>query len=386
MNGRFKIALAALLAIMALWSCKQGDFFIIEGSIESAEGDTLYLEHRGLAGIAKLDSVVLKEGGHFSMKQPVPANPEFYQLRIRDQVVLLTVESTDTLIVNADGENLYQSLKIADSPANDQLRQVDALVLQATEQVLDLNRQYKAKEIDIAAFMKQFDSLFVDYKKELSTLILTNPASAVAYYAVFQKIDAYTIFDPYEKQDYTMYAAVATSWNLYYPETERTKHLYDFVMDALRVRKEHERYDALMENIPVMEEAGLPDIELKEVNGERVALSSLKGKVVVLDFVVYNAEFSPGHNMSLNTIYSQYKAKGMEIYQVSFDPDEHFWKTSADNLPWITVRDPETVNSTLLGTYNVSVIPTAFVIDRQGDIVKRIEDYKQLAAALEKVL
>ncbi|MEN6588515.1 MAG: thioredoxin family protein, partial [Proteiniphilum sp.] len=112
---------------------------------------------------------------------------------------------------------------------------------------------------------------------------------------------------------------------------------------------------------------------------------SLRGKVVLLDFVVYNADFSPKHNMDLNTIYQKNRSRGFEIYQISFDSDEHFWKISADNLPWITVRDPQSVNARLLSMYNVREIPTAFIMDREGDIVSRIEDYAKLSDELRKV-
>lgn len=387
MTQGFKKILLFLLLLASMYaSCKRGDVFRVEGQLEAAEGDTLYLEQRGLAGIVKLDSVVLKANGHFVMEQPAPPNPEFYQLRIGQQVALFVVDSTETLRVTANGDNLYYSFKVADSSANERFRWVDERTVRATNAIEELRGQYEAKEIGDDAFVKQFENLIKEYKEEASKVVIGNPASAAAYYAVFQKIGDYLVFDPYDKRDYAMFGAVATSWNYYYPETERTKHLYDFAMNALRTRKQREKQNALLENIPVIETPGLLDIELKGVKGERLSLLSLKGKAVVLDFVVYNAEFSPGHNIRLNTLYERYKSKGLEIYQVSFDPDEHFWKTSAANLPWITVRDPGAMNAALLSSYNVSVIPTAFVINREGEIVKRVEDYEQLAAELEKVL
>ncbi len=380
------MALLTLLMGGLFLSCKQGDVFNVTGNIEGAEGDTLYLDHRGLGGVVTLDSVVLKAGGRFSMKQPAPANPEFYQLRLRDQVAVFAVDSAETLRVTADGSNLYHSFAVEDSPSNDRMKRVDALTAQTATAISSLENQHEAKLIDDMAFIEQLDSLLVDYKEQISRLILGNPSGAAAYYAVFQKINDYLIFDPYNKQDYPMFGAVATSWSRYYPDTGRTKHLYDFTMNALRTRRQQEQQAALLENIPIEEGSGLPDIVLRGVNGERVALSSLKGKVVVLDFVVYNADFSPAHNIRLNTVYARYHARGMEIYQVSFDSDEHFWKTSAANLPWITVRDPLSVNTSLLATYNVREIPTAFIIDREGDIVARVEEYGRLADELEKLL
>lgn len=376
----------SLLLVGGLYACDKGNSFRIEGSITDADGDTLYLEHRALAGVALLDSVILKNNGSFAFKQPAPPNPEFYQLRLRNQTVAFAVDSVETLKVEATATDLYRSFTVLDSPANDQLRRVDAMVLLTAQKITDLEESHKAGTVDDLAFLSQLDTTLIDYKAAITPIILGNPSNAAAYYAVFQKINDYLIFDPFSKQDYPMFGAVATSWNRFYPDTERSKHLYEFTMNALKTRRQQEQQTKLLESAPVETGTGLPDIVLQEVNGERVALSSLIGKAVLLDFVVYNADFSPGHNIALNTIYRQYQSRGFEIYQISFDSDEHFWKTSADNLPWITVRDPQSVNARLLSMYNVREIPTAFILNREGDIVVRIEDYKQLPEELNKVL
>lgn len=138
--------------------------------------------------------------------------------------------------------------------------------------------------------------------------------------------------------------------------------------------------------MPMQESTTLPDIALADVNGKSVSLASLKGKVVVLDFTVYNSKNSAEHNLALNRIYNQQKSKGLEIYQISFDSDEHFWKNAALNVPWISVRDPQSVYSSRLSLYNVREIPTAFILNRNGDVTSRIEDYTKLQAELNKVL
>lgn len=378
--------LSTLLICGVLVSCKQGDTFIVEGILKSANGDTLYLSHNSLSGVELLDSVVLKEDGVFKFKQPAPQNPEFYQLRVGDQAIAFAVDSTETVKVDADVNDFYNSFKAEGSYTNDQLRLVDKMTGKVSHEIKKLESSHAAGNIEDMDFLDNLDSLLVNYKSDISKIILGNPSSAAAYYAVFQKINDYLIFDPYNKKDYAMFGAVATSWSKYYPETERTKHLYNFTINALNARRQQERQETLMANIPVQTESKLLDITLPQVNGERVTLSSLQGKVVLLDFVVYNAEFSPAYNIELNKIYNNYKSRGLEIYQISFDSDEHFWKTSADNLPWITVRDGRSVNSSLLATYNVRDIPTAFILNREGDIVARVENLSQLPEELNKVL
>ena len=277
-------------------------------------------------------------------------------------------------------------MSIENSPVNEQIRQIDSQTRQVNIRISEAEKKHTAKAIDDVAYLAELDSVLTAYKAEITKLILGNPSGAAAYYAVFQKVDGYLIFDPYNKQDYAMFGAVATSWDRYYPGTPRSKHLYDFTMNALKTRKQQEQQAALLENVPVVSGLSLPDIVLTEVNGEKITLSSQKGKVVVLDFTVYKSDFSPAHNMELNKIYSQHKAKGLEIYQISFDSDEHFWKNAASNLPWITVRDPQNVYSRLLSTYNVRDIPTAFVINRDGDVVARVENYATLPGEVGKVL
>ena len=75
-----------------------------------------------------------------------------------------------------------------------------------------------------------------------------------------------------------------------------------------------------------------------------------------------------------SVLYSKYADKGLKIYQISLDADEHFWKNAASNLPWTCVRDPETVYSQAAALYNVKQLPALFLLDKNGNVVKR-EDY-----------
>lgn len=377
---------AVLLTAAVMLSCQSEKTFEIKGELSSAEGQTLYLEHRGLGGIELLDSVRLKGNGMFKFKEKALGNPEFYQLRIGTQVAAFAVDSLETLHVKGDVKDFTNTFSIENSPVNEQIKQIDSQTQMVKTRINEAEKKHTAKTIDDITYLAELDSILKGYKKEISKLILGNPSGAAAYYAVFQKVNNYLIFDPYSKQDYAMFGAVATSWDRYYQGTPRSKHLYDFTMNALKARKRQEQQAALLENAPVVTGSSLPDIVLPEVNGEKTSLSAQKGKVVILDFTVYKSEFSPKHNIDLNKIYTQYRAKGLEIYQISFDSDEHFWKNAASNLPWITVRDPQSVYSRLLSMYNVRDIPIAFVIDREGDVVARVENYATLSNEVGKVM
>lgn len=377
---------ALLLLLPFLFSCKSEKTFEVRGTLSSADKETLFLEHRGLGGTETLDSIQLDGKGAFRFRKKAPENPEFYQLKINGQAALFVVDSTEKIEIKGDAKNLAATFSVENSPVNDRIRQIDGQTQKVKAEIDRAEKAHAAKSIGDADYLSQLDSILKAYKAEATRLILSNPGGADAYYAIFQKVNDYLIFDPYNKQDYAMFGAVATSWSRYYPETLRTRHLYDFAMNALKTRRQREQQAAVLENVQVITDSALPDIVLTNVKGEKVPLSAQKGKVVILDFTLYKSDFSPKHNIGLNKIYTQYKSKGLEIYQISFDSDEHLWKNAAHNLPWITVRDPGSVYSRLLSMYNVRNLPTAFVVNRNGDVAARIEDYGSLEKEVSKAL
>ena len=115
-------------------------------------------------------------------------------------------------------------------------------------------------------------------------------------------------------------------------------------------------------------------------------LTDLKGKVVILDFTIYQSAVSATHNYMLRDLYDKYAARGLEIYQVSLDADEHYWKTTANNLPWICVRDGNGIYSTYATAYNVQNLPTLFLVTRANELSARSETIKDLEAAVKALL
>ena len=134
-------------------------------------------------------------------------------------------------------------------------------------------------------------------------------------------------------------------------------------------------------------EVSFLDIELPDVHGENTKLSSVAtGKVVLINFTAYMSEWSPALNMEFGDLYTRYHDKGLEIYQISLDSDLHFWKNAASNLPWTCVRDPQSVYSQTAALYNVKQLPAIFILDRKGNLVKRVDDVKKLEADIKSVL
>ena len=131
---------------------------------------------------------------------------------------------------------------------------------------------------------------------------------------------------------------------------------------------------------------GVIELALQDNKGVTRKLTDLKGKVVLLDFHIFAGEQSTKRIMMLRELYNKYHAAGFEIYQVSVDPDEHFWKTSTAALPWISVRDEDGIQGASVAKYNVQSIPTFFLIDRSNTLRSRDVQIKDLDAAIKALL
>ena len=96
-----KKILFVALAALGLSACDSEPKFKVEGEISGADGKMLYLEASALEGIVPLDSVKLKGNGTFAFKQTRPVSPEFYRLRVDDKVINFSIDSTETVRLNA---------------------------------------------------------------------------------------------------------------------------------------------------------------------------------------------------------------------------------------------------------------------------------------------
>ena len=183
-----------------------------------------------------------------------------------------------------------------------------------------------------------------------------------------------------------VFAAVATSWDTFYPNEERGENLHNIAIEGMKdVRLAQSRMAGSAIDASKVSTTGIIDFTLTDNKGEQRSLSSLVGKVVLLDFHLFANEKSMQRIMMLRELYNKYHAAGLEIYQVSVDSDEHFWKTQTSALPWISTRVDE--NSQLpLQLYNVQQIPTFFLLDRNCNVVKRDAQIKDLDAEIKALL
>lgn len=381
-----KLTLVALTAL-ALSSCNSDPKFNVKGEVSGADGKMLYLESSGLEGIVPLDSVKLKGEGTFSFKQLRPVSPEFYRLRVEDKVINFSVDSTETISVKAPFDNFATAYTVEGSENSAKIKELTLKQIRLQNEVDALVKAAQNNQLGNDTFEDSLSVLLKNYKDDVKVnYIFSAPNKAAAYFALFQKLNSYMIFDPLNsKEDIKCFAAVATSLNNFYPHADRSKNLYNIVIKGMKNTRKPQQKTVEIPADKVVE-TGVIDIALRDLKGNVRKLTDLKGKVVLIDFTVYQSAVAAPHNLMLRDLYNKYASQGLEIYQVSLDADEHFWKTSADNLPWVCVRDENGVYSTNAALYGVTQIPAYFLVNRNNELKARGEDIKDLEASIKSML
>lgn len=353
-----KHILVYLSLIVGLFvSCQRTSQFTIEGVISNAEGETLYLEHTALMKTSVVDSCILTAEGEFVLKSSAPQYPDFYRLRIGGNSIILAVDSTETITITSTREGLANNSIIEGSNQTSTIAQLRAMAHTASREEL---------------------------REEALKIIVANPRSLAAYYAVFMKQDKEYIWNIFDPADRRMYQAVATSFNTWMPEYERTKALYAQVTDVMQAERNATNQAVVRQLIDNAENAFL-DIALTDDNGITQSLADLRGKVIVLDFSAIEMEQSKGYIFELRELYNQYHNRGLAIYSVSLDRNKLLWEDGVVNLPWTNVYAGEQAIE-VLTRYNVQSLPTLFLLDRKGNVQGRYTDFKQLDTDIRKYL
>lgn len=378
----------ALAAVLALAACS-GEQFHVQGTIAQAKDSTLYFENMSLNGAVTVDSVKLGEDGSFAFSGDAPSAPEFYRLRIAGQIINVAVDSTENITVRAAYPTMASSYEVEGSDECLKIRELALLQMQLQARV---NAVVAAPTLGVDAVNDSVSALLEAYKQNVKTdYIFREPMRAYSYYALFQTINVgqltTLIFNPRNSEaDVKVFAAVATSWDAFYPQAERGLNLHNIAIEGMKnVRIIRSRQQETYVDAAKVNTSGVIDINLPDNKGGMTRLSSLKGKVVLLDFHAFATEGSTERIMNMRQLYNKYHDRGFEIYQVSLDDNEHFWKTQTAALPWINVHVDDT-NADVVRSYNVQSVPTFFLLDRQTNVVKRDIQIRDIDAEISSLL
>lgn len=364
--------LLLFIFLIAFSSCKDNNFSV-SGQFKNASGETIIFQRLNLNGTEFIDSMKIKKDGSFEFEANKLMEPTFYQVTINpNRTLVLLIDSTENIMVKGDLKAFDASVQVLQSEGSQELLKINkkAADLQKSiqsklKEINDLtNGENDKKEQLQGEISKEIEA----YKEYIYNYIFENPRSFVGYYALFQNILDLPIFDVMDPKDHISFATLATSLNMLYPESERVKHLYQYVLDAKATMKQQKLSNILLDNA---ETVGSPEIEENDIDGNKVKLSDLRGKVVLLSFWAAWDEASRKENKNILKVYNKYHSKGFEVFQVSLDKSKVLWESAIkqDNLPWINVSDLKYTSSYWARLYNINKIPANYLISKNGDLI-----------------
>lgn len=382
----YRVLFFLVATVYVLSSCKPDNQFTIRGKITHAEGEMIYLEELLTSSREQIGETKINSKGEFEFKG-VTGIPTFYLLKLSDQnFITLLVDSMETVVIEADAANLYREYSVSGSLGSEQVRTLDANLKQ-TRHKLDslqsLNNLYEGNpEYDEVRpkWAEQYDKI-VQKQVDFSTNFVRENsfamASVLALYQKFNNNDQLYII-----RDLQVMKTAASALNSIYPESEQVKALYNNTLQLVR-----QEQAAKMQQFIQEQGENSPDIVLPNPDGEEVALSSFRGKVVLLQFWAAVDRGSRIQNPVLVDVYKKYKRKGFEIYQVSVDQNRSEWVDAIDKdkLSWANVGDMEgSVHAARI--YNVQAIPSNYLLDKEGVIVAKNLKGPALDKALSQLL
>jgi len=366
-----KRTLIILIPILIAGGCKNKDTFTISGVIKESKNKALFLKMVNVNTPVLVDSAEIKKDGGFKFKIH-GSDPEFYQLGITDSdFITILAEPGEKIKLQLNGNNISQDYTVTGSEGSEKVRMLDMRLALTKRRLDSLRRVYNAARREPgfdekgAHIENEFDSLLKDIRKKNIAFIIENIRSMASIKALYQRIDenSYVLYDP---RDLQYLKIVSDSLGRYYPNSRNVRALAEDVKREL-----NRMYTKQIQNMANSSPEIKLNPDLKDINGNRIALSSLKGKVVLLTFWSVESKECIAENLQLIDVYKAYKNKGFEIYQINIDEDEEKWKREVrfDELPWISTREDDPSNPLNAMLYNVQVLPANYLYDRDGTIV-----------------
>lgn len=342
--------------------------FFLNGQLSNSSRQTIFFEELSSKSINVLDSVITDENGKFSFGVKI-ADAGFYRVRITGKNFFNVIAfPNDTIAVTADAADLEGTYHITGSEESLRLRELNQFFyrIYKTNDSLNTAMQLYQQNNEVNKYMsavqlqQQLSGQFHDFVKKF---INANPASLASLAAV-QNLDA--------EENFEYYAKVEEGLRTILPQSPYYKDLKTRV-DELK-------------KLAIGSEA--PEITLNDTNDKPVSLSSLKGKVVLIDFWAAWCRPCRAENPNVVKMYKKYHDKGFEVFSVSLDKTKSAWMNAIqqDGLIWKNhVSDLGYWNSAVVPMYNIKGIPLTYLLDKEGKIIGKNLRGAQLEQKLEEI-
>lgn len=354
---RFMLAVSCL----SLSACMMADDLHVSGNLSDVGNDTLIVMTYLNNSVDQTMKVVGKDGAfdfHMDVKEPAPLVLQVrHPLKDGQQPM-----AAYAVLMAVPGENLkvtgsFSNYQVDGSAFYKDFEQCRKVSASFEEGVKNLQRDYSAKMEQGAnpdSLEKVINKAYEELKANLSDATLK-------YIKAHPDMEAcVSMLDNVDVENYKeVLAALSPA-----VREGRMKGLVDHFADYAQKALERE---AAKKN--TVEGNVAPDFTLKSIDGKNISLSSLKGKVVVLDFWGSWCGWCIKGMPKMKEYYAKYKGK-LEILGIDCNDTEQKWRDAVKKheLPWLHVRNEGNPDVTVL--YGISGFPTKIVVDAEGKISK----------------
>lgn len=373
---------------LILYSCdSKPEYYTISGKVKNANGEKLYLIELQSNNTVFLDSIILNNEGVFSFKGQTDI-PKFYALRISpNNYLTLIVNPYEQIVIKTDGKNLAENPIIEGSPESQKIMKLRTNLNNSVRKLDSLGMYYRSL-IGTKELAKVRDSLNLASKEIVEkhqtftkNFIEENLNSLASLMALYQQIAPRRyVLNP--KDDFKYFAMVDSSLMSLYPQSDAVRALHSQMEEI----KRQQNADSDLNNALNIGKVA-PDIVLPNPEGDTIALSSLKGQYVLVDFWASWCRPCRMENPNLVINYTKYHDKGFEIFQVSLDKKKESWVDAikSDQLTWTQVSDLQYWNSHAAQLYHIQAIPANFLLDKNGKIIAKNLRGDALEAKLSEI-
>jgi peroxiredoxin len=351
--------LSALILCTCQQAAQQQDEIELAGKIKFPEEGLVFLEEYGNKEIEIIDTVEVTASGEFAHNISLE-EPGFYRLNFYGKQMVNLILYQEDLQIEVDGNAADGAVVVTGSQDMQYLTEINQIVQDFQKNVASLNQQYveansKGDQQEMERIRDQYQEENTKHKDLLKQKINAMGNSM----AVFQVVGNFNAEEDYEFLDQL---GVLFAENP--PDSKHTPSFLTYI-DGVRQQAKNNA------NLQIGKMA--PEISLPNPEGETVPLSSLRGKIVLVDFWAQWCRPCRMENPNIVEAYKKYKDKGFVVYGVSLDRSRDKWLQGIeeDGLPWTHVSDLQYWQSEAARTYNINAIPASFLLDKEGKIIAR---------------
>lgn len=362
--------------LLALLSCSvQAQKATVQGTLDGMPQASTRIEVSFVSGSStiSLDTVVLDANKTFRMDL-IPTEPTMYLLKTIDlpqpTITHLMVHPRDKMTVNLAYQSRFNYMEVRDVKGSDDMmvyRSFNQILLHYAQQMVALEDEFAspattdARKRELQNIAGQMQA---EQANEIINLLRANTDKLMSAFLV-------TYFDQNADEFIDLYEEIANGLKPKYSDNGFVRYVDNKVRNSLGPGRL------------------APEIVMKNPDGQELKLSSLRGKVVLLDFWASWCRPCRMENPNVVRLYHQYHEKGFDIYSVSLDRKREDWLRAIqqDGLVWTNhVSDLNGWTSSGGAAYGVTSIPATVLIDRDGRIIARNLRGGELAAKLKELL